>query len=108
MSQVKNLGVKVRVGSLDLIVPALSMKQARQFKPLIEKFPEFITRNPTDEEEAETVKLIHAAITRNYPDLTLDQFEDELDLNALPLLTQAVLGTSKEEKTLGEAGTGAV
>lgn len=96
-------GVKLNLGGRDLIVPALSFKQLRQLLPKVQHLGDGAV---TAENMGEIALVVHAALSRNYQDLTIDDVEDMLDMhNAMPAVL-AVMGQSGLERVEGEAVPG--
>jgi len=85
-------GVKISIGGHEMIVPGLDMKRLRKVK----------RRNPVLSRETVfdiAMKIIHQALQRNYPEITLDEVEDLVDAkNAIMVLGEikaATLGRIK-------------
>jgi hypothetical protein len=94
MAEPKFEGEKVRVGDRDLIVPSLSVKQARRLWPEILELDKGITPANLPEKFGQAIPIIHAAISRNYPDITADELEDQIDVKTLRKLLLIVSGQS--------------
>lgn len=101
-------GVKVRIGRQDFIVPALSIRQVKRFRPVLSTMGRFAAGGePSDQELDALTEMLHAALSRNYPDLTVDQLGDMIDLRSLPELIKAIVARTELEATKpGEAGEG--
>ena len=91
MTEVKHDGVTVKMGGVGYVVPPLSFKQLKRLMPEIEAMQK--EASPIKNMET-TVKITHAALSRNYPDLTLDDVEDMVDLKNIKEITEAVMGSS--------------
>ncbi len=87
-------GTPVRLGDVRYIVPALSLRLVRRYRGVLASLGELSAREPTDAEITQMVEVVHAALARNYPELTADQVEDTVDLNSLPRLMRAIAGQS--------------
>lgn len=86
-------GVTLNLGGTDYVVPPLNFKALRRLLPVIERFGK-AGASFTPEQMDGVVEVVHAALTRNYPDFPREQLEDVIDLgNAATVLT-AVLGAS--------------
>ena len=97
-------GVKLRIGRQDYIVPALSMKQLKQHEKTISETQKSLGGKLTSADVEKMVGVIHAAVSRNYPDVTIDQLMDAIDLRSLPKIFPAVMGISGlEAKEAGES-----
>jgi len=76
-------GPTIRVGGEDKIMPPLNWKAVKTY------WRELVAGSP----EGETIsKVLHAALVRNYPDLTLEALEEAMSpgevLAAFPLLVK--------------------
>jgi hypothetical protein len=102
-------GVSITLGGREFILPSLTFRQVRQFSAdgTLEKVPmngaTFIAK-PECRDAAEVV--LFAALSRNYPDLKLEQMADLLDLNVVEAAVAAVMGVSglTRRTAPGEAG----
>ncbi len=84
-------GIKLNLNGEEYIVPPLTFKQIKKLYPLIEE----LNGNGGTVKKMETiVTLTHAALSRNYPELTIEKVEDLVDLGNLKTLSEAVLGAS--------------
>jgi len=109
---VKFEGAKIAIGGRDFIVPPLTFKQLRRLKERIESLKE-ATLKPGDlsgEQLDAMAEIIHAALSRNYPELTREDLEDLLDLGNLGPMIKAVMGQSGfvqggKEAESGQTGT---
>lgn len=101
-------GEKIRFGSQDYIVPALNLKQLRT---LSKKIDSVLKGNPSSDEEAQaqydaTIEVIQAALTRNYPEISMDFVETYVDMNNMQQVVLAILGRSGIKQADGnEKGT---
>lgn len=99
-------GVEIMMGGKKWTIPPLTLKQIKKFSGTFQDLVNLDTSNipamATGAVDA-AVDIIHAAIVRNYPELTRDELEDLIDLRNLAPVMQAVLGMSG---LLGEAGAG--
>ncbi len=97
-------GAKVRMGGKEWIVPALSF---RQLKKLLPKINMLNIGELTVETMDSITEVVHAAISRNYPELSVDDVADMLDVRAAPAVFMAIMGESGLEATSqGEAPEG--
>ncbi|MCL2658774.1 MAG: hypothetical protein FWD62_15465 [Betaproteobacteria bacterium] len=97
-------GVKLTLGRQTYIVPALTLKQLRQFGPQLAPMRNLDGHNPTEAEIDGVFEIIHAAISRNYPDVTVAQLQDVIDMNNLLVVMQVIWGQSGLERVKpGEA-----
>jgi hypothetical protein len=92
-------GKTVHMAGTDWTIPPLNFKALRRFREELGAMsPEALVNS------GKVVEIIHAAMLRNYPDLTLEQLEDMLDMGNIMHVTEAVLAISGlVEKQPGEA-----
>lgn len=91
-------GLVVRMGGRDYVVPPLTLAQLRKYEEDLRKVRDITPFSPLAEVEP-AIRVIHAAMTRNYPDLTQEALEDILDLgNVMPAFL-AVCAMSGLERT---------
>ena len=83
------------------VVPALSLRQLRSSKEMIGEFlalEKALVLSPSETQLFRaldiTLKLVHLAITRNYPEATEAEIEDLLDMNTFRDLVGCVMGSS--------------
>lgn len=95
-------GVTVKIGRREFIVPPLnikSLKRAAKLAPVME--------GGGEESFDACVDVIHMAVVRNYPDVTRDELEEELDSTNLPTVVNAVLEASGyDPKAVAQAMAG--
>jgi hypothetical protein len=106
--EVKCDGVLVKIGERDFIVPPLSLGQLKRLRADIMKARESADENRTGYDRMlDTLPIIHAALSRNYPDMTITELEDIVDLGNYSAVVDAVFAVSglmKEMRDkLGEA-----
>jgi len=91
---VKFDGQEVKLGAKKYIVPSLSVKQAKLLWPQILELDKGITIEnlPTKWEIA--IPIIHAALKRNYPNLSQEEVEEFVDIKNLRQLLLIVSGQS--------------
>lgn len=84
-----------------LLVPALSLAQFEQFAEKLSSF-EKMGEDPVAAVKsgmlADAVEIVHAAVSRNYPDKTLEEVRALIDLRNLPEFVAAATGTSAVSK----------
>jgi hypothetical protein len=84
-------GSSIRMGGRSWIVPPLNFKAVKRLRPKLLK----LNLDSFNEESLEAVtEVVHAALVRNYPDVTLDQVEEWVDLRNAPVVIEAVLNVS--------------
>lgn len=92
-------GKTIRMGGKDWIVPPLNFRALKRFQK------EIGSLNLAELAQSEKVEeIVLAALNRNYPDLTLDELQDMLDMGNVIEVTMAVMGVSGlEARKPGEA-----
>jgi hypothetical protein len=95
-------GVKINMGGRDFVAPPLNFKALRALTPKL-VILSAMGDVPTGEQIDVVLDVVHAALVRNYPDLTRDELEELLDLANLASALVAIMGASGLEKTSGEA-----
>lgn len=100
-------GIEIQIDGKTHIVPALSLKQLREGgMELMKKTDELAAAGGNGYDTmASRAALIHMALTRNYPDMTLAKVEENLDLGNTVKIWLVVLGVSGlgDKGPLGEA-----
>jgi hypothetical protein len=91
---VKYAGTKIRLGDHEYVLPSLSVKQAKKLWPQIIKINEGITTENLPERYDIIVETIHAALSRNYPDLKIEDLQDVVDMGNIRYLQLAIMGQS--------------
>lgn len=88
-------GTEIELGGEIRIVPALNFRQIQELAP------ELAAINKTQGEEQSSapplaigLKVITAAMSRNYPDVTEDEVSDWVDLGNVHQLMAAIMGNS--------------
>jgi hypothetical protein len=96
-------GKKITIGGTEYVIPPLSF---RQLKTMSTEIKSLAVKGPDNTEIM--LRVIQAALSRNYPEMTLEQIEEIVDLGNILEITQAVMGGSGFVKTVGEilAGSG--
>ena len=89
-------GEVFNVGGHELTVPPLSLGSVKRLVPMFA----IVQANPFNKGEdmerfiGAAVKIIHAAVKRNYPDVTEADIEDAVDMKVLPAMIAVVCGQS--------------
>ena len=94
-------GVDINLGGIVYTVPPLSFKQLRILQPKLDILQQ-IGNMPSDDQLAVVSEIVHMALSRNYPDITLDQVNENLDLGNMKKVLPAILGVSGLVTTVGE------
>jgi len=90
-------GAAVRFGGKDWIVPPLTLGAIRRLRPEIEALgPQAEGVAPADamSQLDNVLAIVHAALVRNYPDLTIESLADQLELTVLADVVKAVFEVS--------------
>ncbi|MEO5355456.1 MAG: hypothetical protein H7835_19895 [Magnetococcus sp. XQGC-1] len=91
MSTPPHDGVTVHFAGSDWVVPALSLGQLKKLMP---HFQALQGSNFSVEQIDSSLQVIHAALSRNYPALQLEDVEELVDLASMPILMEAILRVS--------------
>ena len=82
-------GKTVHMAGTDWVIPPLNFKALRRFREELSTMtPDALVAS------GKVVDLIHAAMQRNYPDLTLEDVEEMVDMGNVMEVTEAVLAIS--------------
>ncbi|MBF0098357.1 MAG: hypothetical protein HQM04_12465 [Magnetococcales bacterium] len=91
MSALPHEGVTVHFAGSDWVVPALSLGQLKRLMP---HFQNLQGGQFSIEQIDSALQVIHAALSRNYPQLQLEDVEDLVDLATVPILMEAIMRAS--------------
>jgi hypothetical protein len=84
-------GTPVNLGGMDYIMPPLNLDQVQEFESIIPK----LGQRPTLRENLEeALPLIHAALSRNYPEITIEDLRKILDLGNFSIACDALVTVS--------------
>jgi hypothetical protein len=88
-------GTEMTIAGKKYVIPAMNLKRLKKQRPNIDLLRS-MSPGPqmTEEEIGVMVEIIHAALSRNYPDLTVDDVEEMVDLNNIRPISMAVMGAS--------------
>jgi len=106
MTAVLLRGVSVELGGTDYTVPPLNFRQLRELEQELSALGSVTTNSLSiaAADVANVVKVAHAALSRNYPELTLAQVEELVDLGNAKDLMMAVAGVSGLKREDGKPG----
>jgi hypothetical protein len=91
MTTVKYDGRKVRMGGQDWVLAPLNLRQIRTtLKDAIGD----LQGADTEKRLTAFVNIIHGSLSRNYPDITMEQVEEMLDTGNIGAVVEAVMNTS--------------
>ena len=91
MSTPQHEGITVHFAGNDWVVPALSLGQLKKLMP---HFQSLQGGQFSIEQIDSSLQVIHAALSRNYPALQLEDVEDLVDLASMPIIMDAILRAS--------------
>lgn len=94
MEQKQIDGVTIRLGGNDYVVPPLSFKQVKKLLPRLQLLAKMDPISATPEQRTLVVELVQSALSRNYPEVTMEEVEDMLDLGNMLGVLKAVTGIS--------------
>jgi hypothetical protein len=87
-------GETVRLGEREYVLPSLSVSQARKLWPKIKGLNEGITEDTLPDKYADSVAVIQAALSRNYPEITVEQLLDLIGIGDIRRLLPIASGQS--------------
>lgn len=106
MPVLKHKGVTLYLGGADYVVPPISLGALEQLQDRIVNF----AGDVTDKAQVATViDAAHAALRRNYPDMTREDVADLVDVSNMAEIFEAVMdvsGLKRKEQEAGEARPG--
>lgn len=99
-------GVELVIGYVEYVVPALSLFDVRRLAPQLKTMD--LTSRVNPENLLVLVDVAHSALKRNYPEITSEELEKQLDLGNMSRVFEAVMGVSgfepaKEGSESGES-----
>lgn len=94
-------GVQIRIGGEDYVIPPLNFKQLKALKSKLD-FKTEPGALISDEQMDAMIEVIHAAMSRNYPQYTKEQVEEMIDLGNMNAVFSAVMNSSGLVKKPGE------
>ena len=95
-------GELVKLGEREFIVPSLSVTQARKLWPAILDLNRGVSLEDFPTKLDQALPIILAALTRNYPEVTLEQLGEWVDVRNFPKLMKIVAGQSGMSLKPGE------
>lgn len=100
-------GIKLKLGETEYIVPPLNLKALRRLMGKLQGLGALQSGTmPSEDQVTIITDVVHAALLRNYPDITPDVVEECLDTSNMHQALLAVLhasGFEKKEPGPGEA-----
>lgn len=101
--QTKYSGIPFWFDGREYVIPPLSPRQMKELRDVIKKAADTPMNSGLDLGDLITerfVPVIHAAMTRNYPELTVEQVTDFIDLDTFGLAYGAAMGRRAYEAAL--------
>ena len=91
-------GAPVELGGETFIIAPLSLGALETLGPAMVEFAAGVNQTKT------SIDIVHAALTRNYPEMTRAQVADLVDVQTMNAVVDAVMGVSGvKKKEEGEA-----
>lgn len=87
-------GIKINLGGRDLIIPPLNFRQIEEHSAALIKLARMKPGETIYQDLIQVVPVVHAALSRNYPRLSVDEVRDMLDMGNYRKVVDAVLGVS--------------
>lgn len=85
-------GVNIKIGTRDFVVPPLNFARLKQQEDNLARVKQ--GGNMDAAWRTAVVEVVHAAVTRNYPDVTRETIEENLDLGNMKRVIEAICGNS--------------
>lgn len=95
-------GQSINLGGAERVIPPLNFKALRTLKPELDRFAAGSVGADGkfgDDDIDAIVKVAHAALIRNYPDVTLEEVEDWIDFGNMGAVITAVMAQTGMQKT---------
>jgi hypothetical protein len=97
-------GIEISMGGKDWTVPPLTLGQLRRLTPKLRLMSTIEERGLTDEHIDTTSEIVATALKRNYPEVTVGEVLELLDMGNFQTVLQAVLaGSGLKRAAPGEA-----
>lgn len=87
-------GIEVKLGEKSYIVPPLNFKALKTIQPIIDRIGNMKASKLTISQMDDVIAVIHAAIQRNYPEVTVGYLEEVVDLGNAGKLLMSIMGAS--------------
>jgi len=102
MATAKYPGIKINLGGVDYIIPPISLGALQQLQSRVAAF-----EGGADSESVSTViDVTHSALKRNYPEITVAQVSDMVDLGNMMDIFEMVMDVSGLKRKAIEASGG--
>lgn len=93
-------GIPVQIGGTEFVVPPLTLGQLRRLRPALDAVSAIVSGDLTNEQIDQVAEVVHAALSRNHPEISKESLLDLLDLGNMGVIFQAVMGVSGLKKAL--------
>lgn len=100
MSIVKYPGIKKTIGGVDYIIPPISLGALQQLQASINQFNAGVI---DDESISTTITVLHSALKRNYPTITIEDVGEMVDVGNMFELFEMVMDVSGLKRKALEA-----
>jgi len=94
----KRGGQWVTIGDEAYRIPPLGFLQIQEFGEDVASLDKIEGNRPSNEQMQTIFRIVHAAMSRNYPDLTVEEVADMIDLGNYTQILIVVLAISGFEK----------
>lgn len=101
MAIVKHKGIAVVMGGVEYVIPPLALGALEQLQDRIAGFKGDITDG---KQVATVIDAAHAALKRNYPEITREDVADLVDVGVMAEVFEAVMDVSGLKRKGLEAG----
>lgn len=91
IANLPHLGISVQMGGQEWVCPSLNFKQLQNLLP---RFQAMQTGELSVDWLKASVEIVHASLSRNYPDLTVEQVGEMLDMTNFTDALNAVMEVS--------------
>jgi hypothetical protein len=99
-------GITIKLNGAEYVIPPLNLGQVKRLLPVLDAMQK--TTEPM-EKFSSVVTVTHAALSRNYPEMKIEDVEELIDLGNIKMVLDAVMGVSgllRGEANLGSVLTG--
>jgi hypothetical protein len=95
--------VTIKVGGREWYIPVLPLRQTVKIVPLAAKLTGLSVKAIAEEHADAVVRIVHIALSRAYPAVTLDELYDTMRLDELVAAIPVVLGQTGALKLVDRA-----
>ena len=88
-------GTKIQLNGTEYVVPALNLNQVQMLRDDVALLNTVDSSDPFSKDRHEAAcRIVHAALSRNYPELKLEEMGELMDLRNFSDLYRTVMGAS--------------